>query len=92
MIGLKLDHVGYVIADNRGHFIAVGVETARHILASFGFGRDSGHATQNWDCPGKTKTSGHPITSDKKAWQATQQKCAFEYNARSALTLNFDVK
>ena len=64
----------------------------RDILASFGFCLDSGHATQNWDCPGFAGTSGHPITSDKKAWQATQQKCAFDNNARAALTLNFDVK
>ena len=85
MIGLSLDHVGYVIADNTGHFIAVGGN--QDILASFGFCRDSGHATQNWDCPGKTGTSGHPITSDKKACQATLQKCA-----RAALTLYFDVK
>jgi hypothetical protein len=33
MIRLSLDHVGYVIADNRGHFIAVGGN--RDILASF---------------------------------------------------------
>ena len=64
----------------------------RDILASFGFCRDSGHATQNWDCPGKTGTSGDRITSDKKAWQATQQKCAFDNNVRATLTLNFDVK
>ena len=64
----------------------------RDILASFGFCRDSGHATQNWDCPGKTGTSGHSVTSDKKAWQATQQKCAFDNNMQAALTVNFDVK
>ena len=90
MIGLSLDHVGYGISDKTGHFIAVGGN--RDILASFGFCRDSGHAPQNWDCPGKTGTSGHPITSDKKAWQATQQKCVFDNNVRPALTFNFDVK
>ena len=39
MIGLYFDHVGYVIADNRGHFIVVGGN--RDILASFGFFRDT---------------------------------------------------
>ena len=39
MIGLSLDHVGYVIADNRGHFMVDGGN--RDILASFGFCRDS---------------------------------------------------
>ena len=56
------------------------------------FCRDSRHATQNWDCPGKTGTSGYPITSDKKALQVTQQICVFDNNAWAALTLNFDVK
>ena len=89
MIGLSLDHVGYGIAD-MGRFIAVGGN--RDILLSFGFCRDSRHATQNWDCTGKTGTSGHPITSNKKAWEATQQKGAFDNNAWAALTLKFDVK
>ena len=31
-----------------------------HFSVPTGFCRDSGHATQNRDCPGKTGTSGHP--------------------------------
>ena len=64
----------------------------RDILASFGFCRDSGHATQNWDRPGKTGTSGHPITSDKKSVASDSAKMCVDNNARAALTLNFDAR
>ena len=32
-----------------------------HFSVLTGFFRDSGHATENLDCPGKTGMSGHPI-------------------------------